>query len=176
MEIQYLKLMKENPVKPRNGYTNQGISLAEIQTLEQVYNSGNPFPKVLKELLFLAGDRCNVLDFGGLEGFFISQGWAIPTDAKEMQMTQIFIADSMTDEGVSMPNRPWFVIDIYNAEYPVFVFLDEGDDPNVYEFWITEPADPPIALGHNHIRKVKSPLSKHILIGVNSMLKGQNPF
>ena len=61
MEINYLKKLQENinifqyPCEP--------ISMIEIESLEQTYNSGNPFPKVLKELLFLAGEFCYILDY-----------------------------------------------------------------------------------------------------------------
>lgn len=54
MIIEYLKTLRDNPII--NGYNIEGISETEIQQLEQLYNNGNTFPKVLRELLYLAGN------------------------------------------------------------------------------------------------------------------------
>lgn len=62
MNIEYLEALRDNP--KRWDYENKGISdLAIIQQLEQSFNNGNSFPKVLKELLFLAGESCVWLMF-----------------------------------------------------------------------------------------------------------------
>jgi hypothetical protein len=145
--------------------------------LEQVYNNGNPFPKVLKELLYLAGENCTVLALGGGgEDFFASIGWAIPTEAPTMQKMQKGVQWRLQNEGVSMPNRPWFVIDIYEGYEPIFIFLDEGDDPNIYQLIIVETVDDPAFPGNDHIRQVLSPLSAFINVGVKRMIRGENPF
>ena len=61
MTIDYLQKLRDIP---SDGTTNRGISLLEITHLEQVFNNGNLFPKVLKEFLYLAGDYCYVMDTG----------------------------------------------------------------------------------------------------------------
>jgi hypothetical protein len=69
MKIEYLAKLKDNPSAYPNDKdyksTIQPILIEEIEHLEQLYNSGNPFPKVLKELLFLAGNPiariCNLI-------------------------------------------------------------------------------------------------------------------
>ncbi|MCC2589771.1 hypothetical protein [Chryseobacterium sp. MFBS3-17] len=62
MNITYLTKLQENPVK--GSFSNEPLSLNEIQQLENLYFSGNSFPKALAEMLFLAGQYCIVLDFG----------------------------------------------------------------------------------------------------------------
>ena len=52
MTIQYLQKLRDN--NKMDGFTDEGLSLSEIAQLEQLCNNGNPFPQVLKELLFLA--------------------------------------------------------------------------------------------------------------------------
>ena len=62
MEITYLKKLQENlDIRP---YPCEPLPMSEIENLEQTYNNGNPFPKVLRELLFLAEEYCMVLDYG----------------------------------------------------------------------------------------------------------------
>lgn len=61
MTIQYLQKLRDN--NKMDGFTDEGLSLSEIAQLEQLCNNGNPFPQVLKELLFLAGNSCNYLDY-----------------------------------------------------------------------------------------------------------------
>jgi hypothetical protein len=62
MEIKYLKELELNPTL-RN-QTIKPIPESEISELEQLYNDGKEFPLALRELLFLAGSYCYVLDYG----------------------------------------------------------------------------------------------------------------
>lgn len=50
MTINYLQILRDNPKLSKN--IMRGMTLTEITQLEQAWNNGNPFPKVLKELLF----------------------------------------------------------------------------------------------------------------------------
>lgn len=120
MKIQYLTKLKDYPyddnVKDDETSKNEGISLEEINSLEQKWNNGNKFPLALKELLFLAGDYCNVFDYG----IFDSQ--------EEFQD----FARQDFEESNKIISRPFFVLD-YNTGYNfLFVYLDEGDNPNIY--------------------------------------------
>lgn len=67
MIIKYQKTLQDNlsvPSKRSNFIkTSEGLSLEKIETLEAIYNSGNPFPKSLRELLYLAGKKCYVLAY-----------------------------------------------------------------------------------------------------------------
>ena len=158
MEIVYLKELKNNPVM--SGITRNfpivPVTEVEIIQLEQLYNSGNPFPTALKELLHLAGGSCYVLDYGLNE---------------TQQQLQEFVRAEMLDEG-RVITRPFYVIDVYNAlDQFLFVYLDEGNNPAVHE-------------GHyvnsitrtNWITSVAPSLSNYIDDLVARVKKGQNPF
>lgn len=119
MEIIYLKYMQANPRVPNEGklgFPNEPISLSEIEQLEQLYNNGLPFPKALRELLFLAGDYCNVLEYGVYD-------------------TRQEIQEDFQDDLVRLNktlSRPYFVIECHLGAVYSFVYLDEGDNPLLY--------------------------------------------
>ena len=119
MKIEYLKELELNPCDYiYSHFVNEPISLTEIENLERLYNNGKSFPKALKELLFLAGAYCYILDYG----IFNSQ-----------QEMQDFVRELLAEDNLSI-ERPFFVIDVYNAgDQFLYVYLDEGDNPAVYE-------------------------------------------
>ena len=75
MEIKYLNHLKSNPVKPGSMkyWVIEPLSITEIQNLEQIYNNSQEFPKALRELLWLAGKYCYVLDYGIYENLHLMQ-------------------------------------------------------------------------------------------------------
>ena len=147
MNIVYLKKLKEN------SFQNESISIAEIQQLEQQYNSGNLFPKALRELLYLAGKYCIVLDFG-------------VEDSQEH--LQEYVRGKMINKGKTI-TRPFYVIDVYNAvDQFLFIYLDEGDNPGVFEGHYYENQD--------WITKVDDTLSMYIDDLVERVKEGRNPF
>lgn len=119
MNIQLLKQLEENPIKfgKTKNFVIQGIPESEILQLEQTWNNGNPFPIVLRELLFLAGKDCYVLDYGIGDTQQGMQEWA-----REM----------MLDNGI-VESRPFYVFDFYGGYNFRFIYLDEGNNPEVYE-------------------------------------------
>ena len=46
----------------RSTWVNEPKSITEILFLEQEYNEGKPFPAVLRELLFIAGNGCPLIE------------------------------------------------------------------------------------------------------------------
>jgi hypothetical protein len=121
MDIKYLTAFTQHPsFTNTNGIvdTLQPISSDEIAELESSYNNGNPFPVVLTELLYLAGDYCYVLDYGA-------------TDSQDdIQQTA---RDLLTENNQEI-TRPFYVVDMYGGSQFLFVYLDEGkDDPSIYE-------------------------------------------
>lgn len=114
MEIKFLKHLQANP--SRDGVQNKPISIEEITQLEQLYNNGKFFPKVLRELLFLAGNYCITLDTG-----------IFPTQ----QELQEFVREELSDYG-KIFTRPFFAVEIYSGDWCLFIYLDEGDNPNLY--------------------------------------------
>jgi len=137
------------------------ISIEEIEALEHIYNNGRPFAPALRELLFLAGDDCYVLEYG----LNNSQAEMQESSRKYMQ----------TGERNRVIPRPFYVIDVYNAgDQFLFVYLDEEkDDPTVYEALIGYRDK--IELDQ-WIHPVKSPLSVFINSRIKCFLSGGNPF
>ncbi|WP_304062436.1 SMI1/KNR4 family protein [Pedobacter glucosidilyticus] len=120
MEIEYLNDVKNYPSKYSTGYTatNKPITLIEILELEKKYNNGNYFPKSLRELLFLAGNYCNVLDYG---------------ICKSQNELQELVKENLEEENINL-DKPFYIIDVYIAGTQFFfVYLDINDNPPVYE-------------------------------------------
>ncbi|WP_419701259.1 hypothetical protein [Mucilaginibacter sp. NFX135] len=139
--------------------TLEPISMEEIISLENSYNNRHPFPIALRELLFLAGKYCYVLDYGLTESQQEMQEWARRGLTKYNRNLSI--------------SRPFFVIDIYNAnDQFVFVYLDDGENPMVYEALLFElkPDEGP------WIHSLGKRLSEYIDSGIAKLLKGINPF
>lgn len=162
MEIQYLTILRDNPVKigvTRN-FPNRGISEVEITQLEQLYNNGNPFPKALKELLFLAGESCYVL--------------AYLNDSQ--QAMQNYVRNQLQKRSLEI-TRPFFAIDVYNSsDQCLIAYLDEGEDPIVYsvfyEFQDYDGDDYPEVQFITPLKK----LSAYINSGIEDVKNGFNPF
>jgi hypothetical protein len=121
MNIEFLQKLKDTPLKfdpvGRTDFNieNIGMSLSKIASLEQLYNGGNPFPKVLKELLFIAGEQQYIFDNGGFE------------DSRESLTNYIEVTNyNMT--------RPFFSLGMHGSVGFEFIYLDEGDDPPVQVF------------------------------------------
>ena len=162
MEIKYLQLLRDNPEEyPKNKegrkHPIRPFSIVEIEQLESAYNSGKKFPLALRELLFLAGEDCYVLEYG-YKG--------------NMESVQRIVWGNLARESKVMP-RPFLAIDIYNMlDQFLFVFLDEGDDPPVYEGYYD-----PEALGESSLyRKIQPSLSTYINICVADVQAGGSAF
>jgi hypothetical protein len=151
MEIQYLKSLRDNPVW--GPYINRGISMEDITALEQEYNNGQPFPKALRELLFLAGDLCNIFDYG-----LNATQHELQQEAREM-----LIYKNRTI------NRPFYATEVRDGEIFMFVYLDEGEDPMIHEavpYLTDEPWD----------RDLEMTLSQFCDLSIEDIKRGENPF
>ncbi|QEM06370.1 SMI1/KNR4 family protein [Mucilaginibacter rubeus] len=161
MEIKYMKLLNDNlsVTAPNTGIKEavSPISVEEIIALENKYNGGRLFPAALRELLFLAGGDCYVLDYGIND-----------TQEQMQESSRRFMTIGGRNRVIS---RPFYVIDVYNAgDQFLFVYLDEGkDDPDVYEALIGYRLN-------DWIHLVKSPLSALIDGRIKRFLSGGNPF
>jgi hypothetical protein len=112
MEIQYLKNLEANSRMWPSYSTNKPMTLAEIETLEELYNDNTPFPKVLREYLFLAG----------------SYSWML---GGYMPSTQTYFREQLVIHNMVI-NRRFFAL-LTVDETVDLVFLDEGeDDPKFY--------------------------------------------
>ncbi|MGH1385823.1 hypothetical protein [Kordia sp.] len=152
MIIEYLQTLRDNP--QIDGLIDEGIQETEILQLEQLYNSGNPFPKVLKELLYLAGNFCNFLDF------------SIYDSQQEMQDEERSELTSLYSVTIS---RPHYFIDLSSHGRPVFMYLDEGDNPPLYQI-LNNPTQA------NYTENGKGSLKSLIEARIGLHLEGYNPF
>ncbi|WP_417350482.1 hypothetical protein [Flavobacterium alkalisoli] len=157
MEIECLKELELNPCDYiYTHFVNEPISLTEIENPEQLYNNGKPFPKALKELLFLAGKFCYVLDYNIFE---------------TQQEMQDYVRELLEEDNILI-QRPFFVIDVYNAGTQfLYIYLDEDDNPAVHEgLYYGDPH----SVEFTHL--VTGSLSKYISSQIEIVKKGQNPF
>ena len=119
MKIKYLKKVQDNPTIGM--WTNEGLSLEEINELENKYNRGDSFPTAIREYLYLAGRFSNLaLDhYGSFDKMQIEA-----TDSLEMYQVNI--------------ERPYFVISQYdNCMQFTFIYLDDiEEDPKVYNCYV----------------------------------------
>jgi hypothetical protein len=155
MNIEILKYLEENPEAYPNDVEDRhpivGIPLIEIEALETKYNGGNSFPKALRELLYLAGNYCYVLDNGG----FDSQD--------ELQSSQ----REWMDEYNTSISRPFFIVDLVSdMENFAFIYTDvQIDDPMLYHFMVQT----------GEIYELQT-LKTRIDGRIDMMKKGLNPF
>lgn len=163
MEIKYLKKLEENlsiyhsPCEP--------LSLNEIQSLEMTYNDGNPFPEVLKELLFMAGEYCMVLDFG----------YGGENDEESAQSyLQSYVREVLAANNNTI-NRPFYVVELWQGYTFSFVFLDEGNDPNLYNGLFSLSGGHPEFEGKFY-QNSGIKISDLINIRINLIKEGLNPF
>lgn len=134
MEIIHLKKLKEfnfdlHPVTHEKEY-NVGMSITEIEEAEIEFNSGNPFPTELRELLYLAGKTCNLF-----------------SNQKSLSMLAVHRKYSL-EYGSAIANftsRPYILIedDTLGDIHVGGVYLDQGDHPITFTFymeWTKTPA------------------------------------
>lgn len=121
MEIEYMQQVAENPTL--DDFTNRGLSLENIINLEGIYNSGEEFPKALREFIYLAGDFNNI-------------GFDDMAEGLDALQTKAFNELAYFNEKI---DRPIFVFHQYSdCENFLFVYLDEEEeDPKTY---VSSPA------------------------------------
>lgn len=158
MNIELLTYLRDNPkLRPQNPnpedqYPIKGLSLETIAELEQKFNNGNPFPKVLKELLYLAGEDCYVLAYD------------IDPTMKDMQDN---VRELFTAYNRPTFTRPFFVLDVYNFSSGfTYMYLDEGDNPPLYYF----------EFENIKIFNLKCNLVEYINEGIDRVKAGGSPF
>jgi hypothetical protein len=158
MNIEYLQYLQANPEgrsTPEISDKNIGMTEAEIETLEETYNGGEPFPKVLRELLFLAGKYCYVLDYGPFE---------------EQSTIQTRNRSYLASSNLNI-TRNYFVIDCGNlGDQFDYVYIEgESEDPKVFSAELYLDAD--IALKDRGVT-----LKEFINTRIDYVKQGQNPW
>lgn len=123
MEIKFLKSYRDNPIlKTRKA---KGLTIERIKELEKKLNNGKSFPKTFSEFLFIGGDY-SALGFD-YEGYY--------ENGEQYIALKDHYEDIMPKYKVSL-NRPYAILDSYDGLTFMFIFLDEGDDPRVYNFGV----------------------------------------
>lgn len=113
MEIKILKQLEL--YNSYDGFVHKGVSMERILAMEQTYNNGNPFPRALRELLYLAGDYCRYLDSAGAD------------TAEELQ-EEARVALTRNNMTIS---RPFYCIDTmggYSMAIFTIIYTDVTDD------------------------------------------------
>ncbi|MEN2401076.1 hypothetical protein GKZ90_0014915 [Flavobacterium sp. MC2016-06] len=156
MKIEKLAYLRDNPIhygKTIN-FPIKPISIEEIEHLERIYNNDNLFPQALRELLYLAGKDCYVLDYS--------------SDNQEELQTDVREWLSNFNRSIA---RPFFAIDAHNpGEQFLYVYLDESDDPTVYQAYL------PIRNDILPFTSLQRTLSDFIKVHIDLVKKGYNPF
>jgi hypothetical protein len=124
MIIEYLRELESlNSQNLQNIFPNEPLPVNDILRLEQLYNNGKPFPKVLRELLYIAGNRCSVMSLTKNSPF----------------LYQSSIRDLLTARNRTI-SRPFFGFDSIDRSLFTVVFLDgTDDDPEIVHFDLSEP-------------------------------------
>jgi len=104
----------------------EGKSLSEIEELEQLYNNGIMFPKAFREYIYIGGKYNSIGLDDGLDGNFIG---LMEYYGKRMQKRSIQL------------DRPYIIFDNFEGESFMFIYLDEGDDPQPWNVSVDEAYD-----------------------------------
>lgn len=162
MDIIYQTRLNNTPII-RSKFNNyifklSPLTVESIVSLESTYNNGHVFPASLRELLFLAGQECYILDYG-MNG----TQEEMQNDARSWLIDYDF---SLT--------RPFFVIDVHRgSEVFLFVYLDENlNDPNVYQANMNKHIDP----DYYWLTDLQASLSSFVNARIDNILNGYNPY
>ena len=128
MEIEYLKTYNENKDILINFAVAapEGKTMEEIQELETLFNQGNPFPKAFREFLFIGG-RYDAIGINS----------SIDGNYKGLHQ---YYEEGMAKRGLKF-NRPFMVFHDLEGGCGLFIYLDEGDDPQPYICSVSEGYD-----------------------------------
>ena len=121
MKIEVLFDLRDYQIKYKDKirFPDKGIPVSVIEALEQYWNKGNPFPKALRDLLFLAGESCNFLEYN----FYDSQ-----------HHMQLECRDEMEDSD-HLFDRPFYILEHHSCGSFLLIFLDEDQvNPMLYQF------------------------------------------
>lgn len=130
MEIEYLKkyaFYKQNGTSKRISAFGPPVGLAEteIKQLELEMNNGNPFPKVYKEFLIIGGEfSCISLNHVG----------------KNAGKLVIKYKEALRTRNVDIV-RPIAILNTFEGQCGVFIFLDNEDNSQPWNFSIHKDYD-----------------------------------
>jgi hypothetical protein len=135
-------------------FSNVGLGEEEIIALENLYNSGQPFPTSLRELLYIAGSFCYLLEYG------------ICKTQQELQHRGITI---LNDNELIM-SRPYYVIDLGTDGFTYVYLDDDKNDPTLFSVYTDNNYN------EGHFYSSRQTLSKIILKRLENVKNGYTPF
>lgn len=161
MEINYLKILQENPKGSQDDNLMRGLTIQEIQGLETLWNNGNPFPVVLREYLYLGGEYCWVFEMKS------------PIKLRSSAIFNMNIADAP----FAMPSRSYIIVGANassGSQDFTFIFLDEtASDPLLYQLNLFDD-DQMYANSLQRIEPLGITLSEHITNSIQGFRKMQS--
>lgn len=108
--------VKANMKIDRKPWPNKGLSIFEIEKLEQKYNNGKKFPKAFREYLFLAGENNNFA--------FDDLGYGL-------DQLQKYVMEDLEKTKKTI-DKPFFAFHVYDGLYSVILLDETNEDPKVY--------------------------------------------
>ncbi len=109
--------------------------------------------KGITRTAFLAGEYCYVFNYGVYD---------------TQQELQEFMREDMADNGKSI-TRPFYVMDTWNADQFSFIYLDEGDNPYIYDANSYKN-------GSNWFYKTNYTIKSLAESRIESVKRGENPY
>jgi len=155
MTIKYLQELQNIDYQSlgRMSWVNEPKTTIEILSLEQEYNKSKPFPAVLRELLFIAGNGCPIVE---LRPFNLQQQ----------------IRSAVSDSGHSL-SQNYFAFDFLDFSSFSLVYTSQNiDDPKVYHVELNPSEEEHTEfIEYSELTLLK--LLKH---RINQVKQGYNPF
>lgn len=152
MRIDILENLRD--FTPSDGFPNKPLSDSEIVLLEDEFNNGRNFPIVLRELLFIAGKYCDLLEY------------EICKTQQQIQHRGI----KLLQESYLSIQRSYYVID-FGTDGFTFIYLDESQTDPVINYADMDKTNP-----DGQIYSLQRTLSEFINARLETIKKGYNPF
>lgn len=132
---------------------NRPLNIGEIVNMEQQYNNSNPFPDVLRELLYIAGRGCPLINLN-------------PSDLQQKIRGGLY-------EHRHITSRPFIGFDYRDGSSFSLVYTDENThDPKVYHVELEHSED-------THTEFLENSgftLLRLIKMRINEVKQGYNPY
>lgn len=134
----------------------RGLTAQQITDLENEMNGGKPFPKVLKEFLFIGGEY---------NGISLNSGDDYTAQIK-------YFNEKMAKNGRSI-SRPYFIFQSLDGGCFTFIYLDEdSEDPQVWNASATPDYD--TDEGEQMWKSIYKTLSGYVAEALYNAKKGLN--
>lgn len=118
MDIQYLKIMKNNPLV--GDEENEGITKQQITEMEAFAN--HKFPDAYREFLYMGGHNNNVTQFSDSSGYLFYQKLRKSVDLV------------LQEDDFKIERDFWVIAALDGGQQFDFFFYDEGENPPIYYY------------------------------------------